>query len=161
MKKKSTGFLSYHAPTAHLHTGCPKKMDLTRNAETVSYWCIFSGTYCILTSRCLQTRWKVLKVAKHSGEFCIGLSHKGSLTYYVIGLQEGVRAKWRKYYGNNMSWFSGVHWNAIMQVYPRCGNRWRNTLKFMEGSAESSPSPSCVKMAHILLTMYFWGGVGV
>ena len=43
-----------------------------------------------------------------------------------------------KYYGNNMSWFGGVHWNTIIQFYPKCDSRWRNTSKFMKGSAESS-----------------------
>ena len=38
-----------------------------------------------------------------------------------------------------MSWFGGVHWNTIIQFYPKCGNRWRNTSKFMEGLAELSP----------------------
>ena len=37
-----------------------------------------------------------------------------------------------------MSWFGGVHWNTIIQFYPKCDSRWRNTSKFMKGSAESS-----------------------
>ena len=80
---------------------------------------------------------------------------KGLLTYYVVGLQGG-RGKW-KYYGNNMSGFGVVHGNTRIQFYPKCGNRWRNTSKFMEGLAELSPiieikKKKCFKIAHIPCT---------
>ena len=56
-----------------------------------------------------------------------------------------------------MSWFGGVHGNAIIQFYPKCHNRWRNRSEFMKGLAESSPiieikNKKCAKMAHILYT---------
>ena len=54
-----------------------------------------------------------------------------------------------------MSGFGGAHGNTIIQFYPKCGNRWRNTSKFLEGSSESSPiieikNKECIKMAHLL-----------
>ena len=56
-----------------------------------------------------------------------------------------------------MSMFGGVQGNTIIQFYPKCGNRWRNTSKFMEGLAELSPiteikKKKCFKIAHIPCT---------